>query len=30
MEALLAYDLNGLLLDSVRPFKVYGIAAEFC
>ena len=26
MEALLVYDLNGLLLDSVRRFEVYGIA----
>ena len=25
MEALLVYDLNGLLLDSVRRFEVYGI-----
>ena len=26
MEALLVYDLNGLLLDSMRRFEVYGIA----
>ena len=26
MEALLVYDLNGILLDSVRHFEVYGIA----